>query len=256
LSPELEKLWGFIAPRHLVLATEGFIVWIDEELEIDWKSRPEWDAKNGDQLRVQSAILNRASALEAGEWDHSDEKRTLNLKRQIAEGIARYLSCEFVQAQQMLDKAEEYRAGILKTSRRTQAIEEQVEIKDSWKRNHKRWNWLHYGAGCAALLFSTLVAAQPAALGMTDSSRSLFAWLAAFMTALLTFLTPDKKADKFLRAWSILNSEITIYKYDESHTVNDVLEAYHRGESIIFENATTPQRTPRAGRNRLSSTGQ
>jgi hypothetical protein len=71
---------------------------------------------------------------------------------------------------------------------------------------------------------------------------SLLAWLVATFTGLLTFLTPDKKADKYIRAWSILNSEVTRYNSDE---VDDVLGACQKGERIIFETASDDRRKSR-----------
>lgn len=242
LSPSLEKMWGFLSIHHLVLATPGFIVWIDEDLDIDWKTSQEWDDHNSEGRQKRYSIINRASALESADWDGSDRHKTLNFKRQIAEAVARGLDGDFANAEQMLDKAEEYRTDTLKSLRRRQAVEEQIQIKDNWKACHKLWTCVHYVIGFAALLFSTLVAAKPAALGLSDNITAMFAWLVAFLTALLTFLLPDKKADKYIRAWSILNSQITRYNTDESYTVNDVLDAYHRGESIIFENAATSSR--------------
>src|SRR5436190_11403135 len=88
------------APPHLVLATSGFIVWVNDELNIDWKSTPEWDAQHGEERQKHSAILNRAIALEAGDWDSSDEQKTLNLKMQIGQAIAQYLNGAVVQADQ------------------------------------------------------------------------------------------------------------------------------------------------------------
>jgi hypothetical protein len=68
--------------------------------------------------------------------------------------------------------------------------------------------------------------------------------LVAFLTGLLTFLNPDKRAAKYMRAWSILNTAITRYNADVSYTLNDVLEAYHQGEAIIHETSPTAQKKP------------
>src|SRR5438132_461110 len=107
----------------------------------------------------------------------------------------------------MLAKANSYRTSM----RRKQAIKAQVQIKEEWRSCYQRWSILHYAIGIAALILSTLVASKPTWIGASGSGISLLAWLVAVFTGLLTFLTPDKKADKYLRAWSVLNTEITRY---------------------------------------------
>jgi hypothetical protein len=245
LSPKMTELWGYLTIRFLVLATDRFIVFIDDQLEVDWKTTQDWDCEQLKERGKHSAILNRAAAIEAADWDSSDEQKTLSLRRQIGEAIARCLDHDYANAEQMLDQAQSYRTGVLSAMRRKQAIEEQVQIKNVWKNCYDRWTVVHYVIGMTALLFSTLVASKPALLGATDSVFSFFAWLAALFTGILTFLTPDKKAGKYGRAWSVLNSQITRYNADETYTVNDVLEAYNQGESVISESAAPGQRRTR-----------
>jgi hypothetical protein len=72
----------------------------------------------------------------------------------------------------------------------------------------------------------------------------VLAWLVALFTGLLTFLTPDKKADRYARASAILNAQITRYNTDLNLAVDEVLEAYTRGQAIIFDSTTA--RTPAA----------
>jgi hypothetical protein len=194
------------------LATPDFIVFLDEALDVDWKSSPGWDAAHVDQRKHLDEILNRAAELEAGDWDRSDVETTLNLKRQIGEAIARGLNGNIPQARQMLDKAEAYRTAAIRSFKRRRAIKDQVKIKDEWRDYYKRWIAIHYMIGVGALILSTLVASKPIWMGASEQWVSLFAWLAAVFTGLLTFLTPEKKAGKYSRAWSALNSEITRYK--------------------------------------------
>lgn len=232
LSPHLEGVWGFLSFRFLILATPEFIVFIDDALEVDWKTSPEWDQENPKDQQKHSMILNRARALESDDWDHSDKQQTLNLRNRIGEAIARCFESDYAGAEQMLDQAAAYRVS----ARRKHTISQYLKIRDSWKRSYICWSFVHYAIGTAAVLLSTLVAARPTLLGLkSDDVVSVFAWLVAALTGLLTFLTPDKKSDKYMRAWSTLNSQIVRYDSNERHTVNDVLDAYHRGEDIIFE---------------------
>jgi len=233
LSPHLREIWGFVPFRYLILATPGYIVYVDEELEVDWKSTPDWDEAHAAGRNDFDAILNRVASVESGDWDDSDEEKTVKFKRQIGEAIARGLDGNFQRATEMLDSAEEYRQSMLSAARRREAIRDQVKLKDSWRRCFRGWTAVHYLIGISAILLSTLVASKP--VWLDEIHISFFAWLVAAFTGLLTFLTPDKKADKYVRAWSVLNSEITRYNADQGHTVEDVLDACRYGENTIHE---------------------
>jgi len=242
LSPHLRETWGGITYRHLILATAGFIVFIDHDLDVDWKSTPQWDSENENIRRRFAAVLAKAATIEAGDWD-GDAQRTLNFKRQIGEAVARGLEGNFGEADELLVRAEKFRQRVIGAAHRKEIIRDQVQIKNSWRRSYHIWTAIHYGIGIAALLLSTLVASKPAWL---DSNQiSFVAWLVAAFTGLLTFLTPDKNADKFIRAWSALNSEIILYNADEDRTIEDIMDAYRQGQDIIYEGAQRDRRKRR-----------
>jgi hypothetical protein len=231
LSPSLEQVWGFLNFPHLVSATPDYIVYLDDVLDVEWKTAGAWDKANPTDLQKHNAVFNRATTLEYGDWDGTDNATKLNFKRQIGDAIARCLAGDYISAQQMLDNAEKYKNEV--SGRRLLAIHEQIAIKDEWRFCFRRWNFLHYAIGVAALSLSTLVASKPEVLGLGDALYRLLAWLVAFLTGLLTLLTPDKMAGKYNSAWSLLSSQITRYKADKSYTVNDVLDAYQQGQDII-----------------------
>jgi hypothetical protein len=240
LSPDLKKIWGFVPIRYLILATEGYIVFVDDDLEVDWKSTPEWDEEKAAERKNFDGILNRAAAIESNDWDHSDEQRTLNFKRQIGEAIARALDGNFDGAAEMLKRAEQYRSDTIAAAKRREAIKNQVAISNTWRRCFKNWTVVHYAIGISAILLSTLLASKPPWLG--EINVSIVGWIVAALTGLLTFLTPDKKANKYVRAWSVLNTEITRYNADDEYTVEDILDACQYGQNIIHELAPTDRR--------------
>lgn len=79
-DPNLGKMVKF-----LILQTERFVVYIDSDLEIQWYLS---DMQTDDNF---GAVLNRAAYLESSARFITDDKNKLSIKRQIAEGIARYL---------------------------------------------------------------------------------------------------------------------------------------------------------------------
>jgi hypothetical protein len=233
LSPDIDKVWGFVDHRFLVMATNEFIVFIDDELCVDWKTTNEYDLVHAQNHTSITRVLNRAAAIEGAEWDSSNEQKTLHFKRQIAEAIARAFEGNFDQADEMLQSADQYRTAEL--LKRTQAISEQVKVKNRWFHCHQKWTVVHYGVGGAALLFSSLAASKAETLGLNTVITAWCSWLTVLFTALLTFLSPERKSNKYARAWSILNNQITKYNSDHKCRLDDVLDAYQQGESIIFE---------------------
>jgi hypothetical protein len=244
LSPHLQEIWGFVRFKFLVLATDDFIVFIDDELDIDWKTRPEYDESNKDHRNNVSKILNQAAALEAADWDTSNVKKTIYFKRQIGEAIARAFEGRFDQAQEMLGFAETRRLEELE--RRIGAIHDHIKVKEQWLKCRKLWTALHYLIGILAIAFSSIAASKTDALGLSPTVVAWCAWLTVLCTALLTFLSAERKSNKYARAWSILNNQIARYKADYQIQLKDVLEAYTQGENIIFESDANAPR-PRGG---------
>jgi hypothetical protein len=233
LSDKLAKIWGKLKIRHVVLGSEQFIVYLDDVLDIEWKTTGEWDATHPkDRVRFRT-IINGAARIETDDWDYSDERRTLNFKRQVAEAIACALEGDYDHGDKMLEVADQYRMRIL--ADRDKAISDHVQAKDTWHQDYNRWTAVHYVIGVTALFLSTLVASKPALFGFHENVFGFLAWFVAFLTGVLTFLTPDKKAGKYLRAWSILGNQITRYRTDRSCPLETVLAAHQEGQSIITE---------------------
>jgi hypothetical protein len=235
LSPDLERLWGFLEYRYLILATLNFIVFIDDELDVDWKTTAKYDEDNKHNNAHWVRIINRAAALEAADRHESSEKRTLNFKRQIGEALARALQGHYDKAEEMLQVAEQCRLDEME--RRKNAIKEQISVKDHWLKCRRTWTTIHYiyMIGIAALLFSSLAASKTEALGLTTTMTAWFSWLTVMCTAMLAFLSPERKSNKYARAWSVLSNKIARYQVDYQVRLRDVVESYNQGENIIFE---------------------
>jgi hypothetical protein len=237
LSKYLANIWPEVEPYHLILATQQFIVWLDEELDIEWKTKPTWDKKFPKDEKRHRSLIVQVAELEAADWDYSDPKRTRNYKRQLAEVLACSFEHDYKNAESMLHRVKEYRAGILKT--REGAIQDQVAAKINWKKHSVNWMAIHYFVGVVALLLSTFLAARPTSLQFDEKWYQTFAWAGAFFTGLLTFLNPEKKASRYRRAWVLLNNQITRYQSDKSYQLEPVLNAHVEGQNLIAE--TTDQ---------------
>lgn len=110
----MEKQEGFeaICPdikiEYLVLATNDFIVFLDSDLDVDWKTSDEYDIRGHHDLDRHNAILNRAASLECIPNQHQKREIRLNFKRMVAEGVARSLNHDYKNAEDILDEAARY----------------------------------------------------------------------------------------------------------------------------------------------------
>ena len=72
--------------KFIILVNKGFVVYIDTNLEIQWTHSDE--LKTDDDFGL---VLNRVAHLESRAGFITDKECLLSIRRQIAEGIARYL---------------------------------------------------------------------------------------------------------------------------------------------------------------------
>jgi hypothetical protein len=60
-NPAIEAQWGKLSIRRLIFATDDFIVFIDDQLDIDWKTTSAWDHSYPKDQAKYSLILNPVS---------------------------------------------------------------------------------------------------------------------------------------------------------------------------------------------------
>ncbi len=103
---EYELLWPACKVRHLILATEGFIVFLDEVLDVDWSTSDAYDGHS--EPSRHNAVINEAALLEATPCDGISLALKLHFKRLIGEAIARSFEHDYVGAHNMLHSAQQY----------------------------------------------------------------------------------------------------------------------------------------------------
>lgn len=107
---DYEKKWPGLPIKYLVLATDDYIVFIDSENDLDWKTTDEFDEKQfeNDDQKKYNKIVNEIANIESIPCDNLDEKIVLNFKRQIGEALVRNFDRDFENAQKMLELAKDY----------------------------------------------------------------------------------------------------------------------------------------------------
>jgi len=96
--------------KYLILAAENYIVFIDNENDIDWQTSDSYDkiVLNEEDKKVFNSIMNEAAQIESFIIQGLDLKEILNFKRQIGEALVRNFEHDFESAKQMLKFAKEY----------------------------------------------------------------------------------------------------------------------------------------------------
>ncbi|MCL6478697.1 MAG: hypothetical protein K6T65_09810 [Peptococcaceae bacterium] len=105
---DFEEICSDIKIGYLVYAANDFIVFLDSDLDVDWKTSDEYDKRGHHDLDRHNAILNRAASLECIPNHHQKREIRLNFKRMVAEGVARSLKHDYKNAENILDEAERY----------------------------------------------------------------------------------------------------------------------------------------------------
>lgn len=107
---EYEKTWPGLPIKYLVLATEDYIVFIDNENDLDWKTSDNFDNKKfeNDNESKYNKIANEIANIESIPCDNLEEKIVLNFKRQIGEALIRNFERDFDNAGKMLELAKQY----------------------------------------------------------------------------------------------------------------------------------------------------
>lgn len=111
--------WKHIKPAYLIQSTKDFIVFIDDEGDLDWETSREFDERNPELDPKLNSIINDAATLETTPCEGLSKEMNLHFKRLIGEGIARGLDGDFAGGMNMLSAAETYlQSRSQETSRR------------------------------------------------------------------------------------------------------------------------------------------
>jgi hypothetical protein len=105
---KIEQLFGELPIKHLVFVCDEFIVFVDDENDVDWYTSTNYDANRPEDTKAQNDILSLAAAIETTPCQHMSESVRVNFKRLIGEGIARALQEDYSNARAILKRAETF----------------------------------------------------------------------------------------------------------------------------------------------------
>jgi fatty acid desaturase len=120
-------------------------------------------------------------------------------------------------------------------------------IRDNWLMMTRFWRVIHISLGVVAIALSAIVANRNSDL-LAARDYNIIAILLVIITGLITFLNAQGLANKYRRAWVVLNSVIVQYEVDHHTTPEDVIHAHEYGESILYSELQLPSKPPKAPR--------
>jgi len=105
---DIKATFGTLPISHLVYFNGQFIVYVDNDCDVDWRTTPAYDAQFPKDKVAQHEVLNLAATIETTPCQHLGEATALNFKRLVAEGIARALHEDYTNAKRILAKADAF----------------------------------------------------------------------------------------------------------------------------------------------------
>lgn len=101
--------WNSKNKKILVVSTRGYVVFIDDDGDVDWETTTQYDdgaSQNAKyDLKTHNRILNDAVCLEVSPCASFDIETKLHFKRLIGEAMACSFDHDYENAQKMLDAA-------------------------------------------------------------------------------------------------------------------------------------------------------
>ncbi|HHT02763.1 MAG TPA: hypothetical protein GX005_00400 [Bacteroidales bacterium] len=107
---EYEEQWPGLPINYLIVASDDYIVFLDHENDIDWKTSDEFDAREltSEDKNKYFAVKNEIDSAETIAINHIDDKVVIAFKRQLGEALVRVFEGEYENASNMVKLAQDY----------------------------------------------------------------------------------------------------------------------------------------------------
>lgn len=107
---EYEKDWPGLPIKYLIISTKQFIVFLDEENDLDWQLSDDFENREltFEQKKEYNQVKNTIDSLESVPIDNLDEKTIINFKKQLGEALIRAFESDFENAKKMVELAQEF----------------------------------------------------------------------------------------------------------------------------------------------------
>lgn len=112
---QYEKDWPGLPVKYLIIASKKYIVFLDNENDLDWQTSDDFDAREltTEQRKGYNQVKNEIDSSECVPAENLDEKIIISFKKQLGEALIRAFENDFENAHKMILHAKEF---ILKRS--------------------------------------------------------------------------------------------------------------------------------------------
>ena len=107
---DYEKDWPGLPIGYLIISTKDYIVFLDHENDIDWKTSDAFDAKVQTPQEKKEYYLtkNEIDSAENIPTNHLEKKVIIGFKRLLGEALVRAFECDNENARKMVKLAQDY----------------------------------------------------------------------------------------------------------------------------------------------------
>lgn len=110
MRQDYENDWPNLPIKYLVVAADNYIVFLDNENDLDYQTNDAFDAE---PLRVEqraelNQVKNSIAKAECIPTNQLEERTVINFKRQLGEALVRAFEKDYENARHMVEIAEEY----------------------------------------------------------------------------------------------------------------------------------------------------
>lgn len=102
--------WPGLPVANLIIASKKYIVFLDEENDLDWQTSDEFDNREltAEQRKDYNQVKNEIDSSESIPLNYLDEKVVISFKKQIGEALIRAFECDYENAKKMVKIAQDY----------------------------------------------------------------------------------------------------------------------------------------------------
>lgn len=107
--------WPGLPVQYLIIATKKYIVFLDKDNDLDWKTTDAFDEREltAEQKVGYNEVKNEIDSIECIPTDNLDDKIVISFKKQLGEALVRAFESDFENGKKMVLHAKEF---ILKRS--------------------------------------------------------------------------------------------------------------------------------------------
>lgn len=107
---DYEKDWPGLPVKYLIVASKDYIVFLDDENDIDWKTSDAFDEREEtpQEKKEYYSAKNEIDSAESTPINHLDEKVVIGFKRQLGEALVRAFEGDYDNARKMVKLAQDY----------------------------------------------------------------------------------------------------------------------------------------------------